>query len=117
MTGERVRTLIIVSIVSVLVWLFAESRTLRMETLDVPVTVSEGGRALVYRILDEDWNGVVEMELTGPTAQIDELRALALDTGLELVLGDELPSDPGERDVDLRDALRRNETIDASGLR
>jgi len=116
MTGERVRTLIIVTIVSVLVWLFAESRTLRMETLDVPVTVSEGGRALVYRILDEDWNGVVEMELTGPTAQIDELRALALDTGLELVLGGELPSDPGERDVDLRDALRRNATIDTSGI-
>ena len=34
---EQGRTILVVTLVSVLVWFFAESRTLRVETLTIPV--------------------------------------------------------------------------------
>lgn len=116
MKGEQIRTFIIVTIVTALVWLFAESRTLRVETITVPVQISLGGRTLVFRITDDtDWNSIVEIELAGPVGKIDDLRAAALD-GITLELGDELPNDPGVRTVDLRDAIRRDALFKDSGV-
>lgn len=116
MNIEQVRTALIVSLVSVLVWLFAESRTLRNETLAVPVTIDAGGRTLVFRLTDgNDWAGVVEVELTGPVGLLDALRGPAGE-GVLLELGDELPGEPGVRFVDLRDALRRDSLFADSGI-
>jgi hypothetical protein len=113
---ERMRTALIVSLVSVLVWLFAESRTLRIETIAVPVTIDVGGRTLVFRLTDGDaWAGVVEVELTGPVGLIDALRG-PMGEGVLLELGDELPGDPGVRSVDLREALRRDSLFADSGI-
>ncbi len=116
MKGERLRTFIIVTIVSALVWLFAESRTLRVETITVPVQISLGGRTLVFRITDDsDWNSIAEIELAGPVGKIGDIRAAALD-GITLELGDELPNDPGVRTVDLRDAIRRDALFRDTGV-
>ncbi len=116
MKAEQVRTFIIVTIVTVLVWLFAESRTLRVETITVPVQISLGGRTLVFRITDEsDWNSIAEIELAGPVGKIGDIRAAALD-GITLELGDELPNEPGVRTVDLRDAIRRDALFKDSGV-
>lgn len=116
MSGETVRTLVVVSIVTVLVWLFAESRTQRIETIAVPVELSAGGGGTVFRLVDADsWTGVVEMELAGPTALIDRLRSETLE-GVTLEIGDELPNEPGTRSVDVAEALRRDELFANSGV-
>ena len=47
MKGETVRTLLVVSVVAVLVWLFAESRTLQTRTVTLPVEIGAGG---VFRV-------------------------------------------------------------------
>lgn len=116
MNIEQVRTALIVSLVSVLVWLFAESRTLRVETLAVPVAIDVGGRTLVFRLTDGNaWAGVVEVELIGPVGLLDALRGPAGE-GVLLELGDELPGEPGLRSVDLREALRRDSLFADSGI-
>lgn len=115
MSGERVKTVLIVTLMTVLVWLFAESRTLRTETLSLPVTILPGGPDTQFRLVGPAWNGVAELEFSGPIGQLDAMRSRLLE-GIVLELGKELPSDPGVRKVDLRAALRRDEVIDQSGL-
>lgn len=116
MKGELVRTFLIVSVVTVLVWLFAESRTLRIEMLTMPVAIEQGGRTLVFRLgSDSEWQGLVDIEFAGPTGLLDSLRAPALE-GVVLELGDELPGEPGVRTIDLRDAIRRDQLFLDSGV-
>jgi hypothetical protein len=113
--GEQIRTILIVTIVSGLVWLFAESRTLRAETITVPVLLDQGGRTIVFRLTEEaEWEGVIDIELAGPAALIDDLRVRAIE-GITLELGDEIPGDPGTRRVDLREAVRRDALFAESG--
>jgi hypothetical protein len=116
MMGERVRTLLVVTLVAVLVWLFAESRTLRAETLTVPVEISAGGSATAFRLTDgAAWSGSLEIELAGPAGLIDGLRSRARE-GIVLEIGDELPAEPGTRSLELVDAIRRADLFAESGL-
>lgn len=116
MKGEQIRTFLIVSVVTMLVWLFAESRTLRVETLTMPVAIEQGGRTLIFRFAsDTEWQGLVDIEFAGPTGLLDSLRAPALE-GIVLELGDELPGEPGVRTIDLRDAIRRDQLFLDSGV-
>lgn len=116
MKKEQIPTILIVSLVTLLVWLFAESRTLRVETFTVPVEIDQGGRTLVFRLTeDTEWHAVAEIELAGPAGLIDDIRGPALD-GITLELGDELPNEPGVRSVDLRDAIRRDDVFAESGV-
>lgn len=116
MNAETVRTLVVVTVVAFLVWMFAESRTLRIETVAVPVEISAGGSMSAFRLTDQAaWPGSVEVELAGPTGLIDGIRARAIE-GITLEIGDELPGEPGARSVDLIDAVRRDELFEDSGL-
>ena len=116
MKGETVRTLIVVTIVAVLVWLFAESRTLRSQSFTIPVEIGAGGSGMVFRLSDPDeWAGSVEVEVVGPAALIDALRSRS-NAGMTLELGAELPSEPGVRSIEMLDAVRRDEMFADSGL-
>lgn len=116
MKGETVRTLLVVSVVAVLVWLFAESRTLQTRTVTVPVEITPGGSGVAFRLLDPDaWPGTLELELAGPTGLIDTLRGRTAEP-IVLELGEELPAEPGSRSIDLLDAIRRDELFADSGL-
>jgi hypothetical protein len=116
MKGETVRTLLVVSVVAVLVWLFAESRTLQTRTVTVPVEITPGGSGVAFRLLDPDaWPGTLELELAGPTGLIDALRGRSAEP-IVLELGEELPAEPGSRSIDLLDAIRRDELFADSGL-
>ncbi len=116
MKAETVRTILVVSIVAVLVWLFAESRTLRTRTVTVPVEISAGGSGVAFRLTDPDaWTGSVELDLAGPTGLIEALRTRAGDT-VVLEIGSELPAETGNRSIDLLEAIRRDELFADSGL-
>lgn len=116
MKAETVRTVFVVTIVTLLVWLFAESRTLRTQTVIVPVEISPGGAASAFRLTDTDeWAGSIEVELAGPTAVMDSVRTAALE-GITLEIGGELPSEPGVRTVELIDAIRQHALFAESGL-
>jgi hypothetical protein len=116
MSAETVRTILVVTLVSILVWFFAESRTLRVETLTIPVQIGAGSGSSVFRLTDaESWAGSVEVELAGPTGLIDAVRARALE-GVTLEVGDELPGEAGTRSVELVDAIRRVGLFAESGL-
>lgn len=116
MNANTLRTALIVSIVSALVWLFAEARTLRVESITASVTIVTGARPLAFRSLDPDWQGVVELEVAGPAGNLDDFRTAATDGGFILELGDELSAEPGSRVINLADALRRDALIANSGL-
>lgn len=116
MKGETVRTVLVVSIVAILVWLFAESRTLRTQTFSIPVEISAGGSGVAFRLIDAGgWSGAVEVEVAGPAGGIDALRGRSGDA-VVLEIGSELPAEPGSRMVDLLDAIRRDEVFIESGL-
>jgi len=116
MNAETVRTAIVVTIVTLLVWLFAESRTLRVETVLVPIEISVGGSSSAFRLTDPDsWTGSVEIELLGPAAEIDEIRGRAI-KGITLEIGDELEATPGVRSVELLEAIRKDALFAQSGL-
>jgi hypothetical protein len=79
--GETVRTLLVVTMVSVLVWLFAESRTLRAETLTVPVEIStRAGRGRCSGLDEDAWNGRGRDGAAGPD-RVDRRVAVARDRG------------------------------------
>lgn len=104
----KLRTAILVTFFTVLIWALAEGESLQTKrtVLDVefPKTVTE---AYTVRVADTStWRGRVEVQVEGPTASLDGLesvlsRAIALTPGI-----DGLPRESGEHTVDLRQALR-----------
>jgi len=72
--SDRVRTFSLVTLITALIWLVAESESLRTETLTFDVTVQSSGNKAVRLSPDQAWNRRVEVTVRGPTSAIDQLR-------------------------------------------
>ena len=111
-----VRTLGVVSLVTVLTWLLAESQTVQRRTLTVDVRLDAGGDSRALRVVPGSaWDGLVEVTLEGAAANVEAVRREARN-GFVLTLGEEIGAEPGERVVDLRDALRLDAALVDSGV-
>jgi len=116
----KVRTVIVVTLISMMLWLLAESRMVRSQTVEAQLAItsveSPGGLELVVRqVPGESFVRVVEIELEGSTSGIDEL-VRQLQNRLELRLGREIPARPGIFEIDLRAELRRSPDLDMHGV-
>lgn len=115
----RVRTILIVTIVTLFIWLFAEGEGLRTQRLRVDVALDAGGATRVLRVLPgQAWTGGVEARVEGSTAALDALLAGTAGAAgaITLTAGRELPGTPGTHSVDILAALRSSETLRQSGV-
>ncbi len=116
MIGNRLKTMGAVVVLSVLVWVLAESQTLRSESLVLNVVLSPApDEVSLVRVTDGSWTGQVHVTLAGSASLVSEARD-RLGGRVELVVGRELPGEPGDHAVSLREALRRTEALKDLGV-
>ncbi len=116
----KVRTIIVVTLLSMMLWLLAEARMVRSQSFEAQIAITNveipGGLELAVRQSpSENRIRVVEIELEGSTSGIDELMR-QLQNRLELRLGREIPARPGIFEIDLRAELRRSPDLDMHGV-
>ena len=116
----RLRTVLVVTLISAMLWLLAESRMVRTSELEAQVTMiksqASGGIELVVRQSpDEPQLRTIKVELEGSTSGIDRF-ARAMQNRFELQLGREIPARPGVFTIDLRAELRRSADLDIHGI-
>ncbi len=113
MSTAMLKTACIVTIVSALIWLYAESESVRTEefrSVRVNFTVPTGSERAVWLAADRTSAMSINITLEGPTAAIDALRRV-LATPLELSPGSGLRAESGVQVVQFREALRRHPSI------
>lgn len=118
MNAGSLKNLALVVFVTLLVWLLAESESLRVDKPQVRVifrTEPDSGR-LVRLDPNQDFNGTVTLRLEGSTAGVDALSD-ALKKEIRLDPGDEgVPAEPGRHTVSLATALRATPLFRDSGV-
>lgn len=125
MTGEPTQTgflaflrmTLVVTLVSVLIWIVAEGESLSRERVEVVVRlVHDEGEMAMRPAPGSQWTGRVVMEIEGSTAELSRLRELLRDV-IELSPGDEgVPVEPGEHTINLAEVLRSIEPMVESGV-
>lgn len=113
------KTGVVVVLVTVLVWVLAESQTVRTDTAEVTVSfvgqeLAEGAQ-VIRAVPGEGWTGTVEVELEGAVGPMADLRD-ALGQVVSLTLGREVVAPPGQQQIVLRDVLREAEPFRDSGV-
>lgn len=116
----RLRTIVVVTLISAMLWLLAESRMVRTSELEAQVSIMKsqaaGGIELVVRQSpDEPLLRTIKIELEGSTSGIDRF-ARAMQNRFEMQLGREIPARPGIFTIDLRAELRRSADLDIHGI-
>jgi hypothetical protein len=117
-TGQTIKNILLVTLVTVLIWIYAESESLRAEDLAATVAfASPPGSSRAVWIVDSPGRPTMELKLRleGATAAIDALRR-QLHTTIPLTPGAELPKDPGQHSIDLRTTLRASPVFAQSGV-
>lgn len=110
------RTVTIVTVLTVLIWVFAEGETLRSATRRVDIEVFSGSdRRYVQVARDQEWSGTVEVRFEGTTAALERLREL-LQGVLPLTAGVDFPSGTGRHVLNLRETLRDHELLERTGV-
>ena len=113
-----VRTFLIVSVITVLIWAYAEAESLTTKSLRVDLNFlgdPQSGR-FVEVADSQGWTGRAEILFEGSTASIGNLEP-ALRKGISLQAGASgVPLEPGEYVVDLNQVLRAVRELDAKGV-
>ncbi len=120
----RIRTFMIVTLITIMVWLLAESRMVQTRTLDAQIDLqtikTTGDVSLVVRqitgqSLGESQGRTVTIELEGSTASLDRFDR-HLQNRIELRVGREIPAVPGFHTLDLRMIMRESSELGVRGL-
>lgn len=118
MPVQAIKTFVLVTIVTLLIWVYAESESLRTEDVAAAVGFSPphpDGRA-AWLVGSPDRTSVeIKLRLEGATAAIAALRS-QLHSAILLTPGVELPQEAAEHSIDLRTALRANSLFARSGV-
>lgn len=115
---ERVKTILLVSIITLLVWVFAEAESLQRRDVRVELLfVTDAPSERYVEVADEDYRGVVSLSLSGSAAAISQSEDLNRSGPLKLVVGSSsVPASPGENLIAVREALRSLPQFGAEGL-
>ncbi|MFG0283779.1 MAG: hypothetical protein ACF8R7_05100 [Phycisphaerales bacterium JB039] len=113
----RWQTMVGAALVAVLIWFFAEGRSLITVTRSgaVALVAPEQSRRVLWRLPDQAREFEIELTLTGSTATLDEL-ARELQSPVILQPGVELPSDVNDHLVNLAEALRASDVFASRGI-
>lgn len=112
------RTIVVVTLVTALIWLFAEGQSLRRASVTGEVRVmGPPGSSHVVRVVEPaGWQGAVRMTLQGAASRVGAMDS-ALRRAIELTPGAEgFPLQAGEQVVDLRAALRGHADLRSRGI-
>lgn len=114
----HVRTFLIVSVITVLIWAFAEAESLTTKALRVDLNFlndPQTGR-FVEVAENQGWGGRCEVLFEGSTASVGDLEPL-LRKGVGLRAGlSGVPPEPGEYVIDLNQILRAVPELDGKGV-
>ena len=107
--ASQLRTFLIVTLITVMVWLLAESRMVRTRTVDAQVVLMTvdvpGPLGLVVRQgPTQELVRLVKIEITGSTAGLDRF-GRSMQNRLELRVGREIPAQPGIHLLDIQAIL------------
>jgi hypothetical protein len=105
----RVKQFVVVAIVTVLIWLLAESESVRVEKVPVDLSFRPEQDATRLVVTGPEFGPVIPAMITlqGPAARVDALAGKIRSKLISLQPGiDGVPADPGRRTIDLRDVLR-----------
>ncbi|MGV6814282.1 MAG: hypothetical protein ACWA5W_04630, partial [Phycisphaerales bacterium] len=116
----HLRTGLIVTLITVMVWLLAESRVVRTRSLEPQVvltTVNPEGEAemVVRQRAGDDPIRTVSVSMTGSLAGLDRFARL-LQNRIELRVGRDIPAEPGLHEIDLKRVLRESADLAVHGL-
>lgn len=107
---------VFVSVIALLVWTLAESQTIRTERFSVELRLEPGSSSRVIRAASsEDLPATFEVRVSGSASGIDDLTRVLRDP-VALVLGIDIPFQPGEQVVDLQATLRSMEMFRKSAV-
>ncbi len=111
-----VRTILLVTIVSLLIWIWSEGESLISRPVTVRIAFVDDASDLLVRT-DESWRGTARVKLEGSTIGITSAEAI-LGAPLRLRPGQPgMPTEPGDRQiVDLTEALRGHPDIKRTGV-
>lgn len=111
---NRIKTILVVTLVTLLIWLWAETESLQTSQLAARVRLVEAPGVVVAE--PADWNGVVKLTVTGSDAGIRAAqRAIEGGLGLSLPkLG--VTMVPGEHYADLSAYFESLDTLQRLGL-
>jgi hypothetical protein len=115
---SHVRSAVLMGVVTFVIWLLAESESLRTEKVRVEIQfrADPASNRLVRTIDNQEFNGIVTVRLQGSNARVDALAAelrksIRLEPGMEAV-----SEKPGEHAVNLEAAIRALPVIRDSGV-
>ena len=111
------RMLIVVSLVSVLIWIVAEGESVSRERMEVTIRLIDGEAGLVMIPLDSgQWSGRVLVALEGSTTEVSDLRERLRET-LSFKPGDVgIPIEPGRHILDMAEVLRQSRAFEGTGV-
>lgn len=115
---QKLRTILVVTFVTVLIWAFAEGQSLQAKRTVAEIEFpSASAEPYVVHVLDnQNWRGRVELLVEGSTTSLEALES-ALRTPIVLEPGvDGVPRESGEHTINLRDALRSQPAFQARGV-
>lgn len=111
-------TYLIVTVITLLIWVLAESESVLTQTIraDVMIGADGDGRRILQIEPGQDFTGSVLLRLEGATSRLDLLSS-SLRSAIRLVPPmPGLPAEPGQHRVDLRSVLRAHPDIRDSGV-
>lgn len=112
-----VRSTVSISIVTGLIWLFAEAQSVSEQVVDVRVAFqAPQGSNLVVSIVDGGWTGTASVRIQGARAAIDNATH-RLAGGVALMVGSAgVSATTGRQSVDLRSALSQTASLERAGV-
>jgi hypothetical protein len=105
---NTLRTFLLVSLITVMIWTFAEAESLTTKTVRIELAFADDPQtARFVQVADnQGWTSRVEAVIEGSTASVGDLES-ALRRGVSLRAGMAgIPAEPGEYTIDLNQALR-----------
>lgn len=111
-------TILLVSFVTVLIWVFAEGESIKQKELRLDLVLgAEPGADRVLAVVEgQGWRDRVDVVVEGATASIERAEAAAKKS-LRLAPGDPgVPTEPGEHLLDIRTILRENAIFREAGI-
>lgn len=102
----------VVTILTALIWVFAENESLRTAAVTVEVVFESGAEGLAVRPAPDDmgWTGRITLELGGTASGISRVRD-ELPGRLVLRAGRDFPAETGSRVLDLRELMENSELL------
>lgn len=111
---DRLRSFLIVSLITAVVWLFAEAESLNDVEIRTPVALI-ASNPMVQIITDEGWEGRLRVTLRGSNAGISQAREY-LEQGVALPLPFAAGPDEAETPVDLLETMQRLPELQRFGV-